>query len=130
MTTRREYAASLGLAKPNTRGRLSREAHAAIAAAEAEGMVFDDQPKAKAEPKAAKPTPLSLPKANPETVKRYVRSYILTTKAGQVIEMGHCAKCKQAIMFCACQQGPYVPDWIKDEVDTWLPSERVLHLEA
>lgn len=41
MTTKRDYAISLGLAKP-TRGRMSREANAAIAKAEAEGMVFTD----------------------------------------------------------------------------------------
>jgi hypothetical protein len=40
--TKREYAASLGLAVAGARGRLSREAHAAIAKAEAEGQVFDD----------------------------------------------------------------------------------------
>lgn len=40
MTTRREYAISLGLAQPG-RGRMSREANAACDKAEAEGMVFD-----------------------------------------------------------------------------------------
>lgn len=39
--TKREYAISKGLAQPG-RGRLSRDAHDAIAKAEAEGMVFDD----------------------------------------------------------------------------------------
>src|SRR5690349_18485890 len=41
MQSKREYAISLGLAQP-TRGRMSRQAHAAIADAEAEGMVFAD----------------------------------------------------------------------------------------
>lgn len=133
MTTRREYAASLGLAKPNTRGRLSREAHAAIDKAEQEGMVFTDAAKPAKVIKTAnlpKPTPLSLPAAKPETIKHFVRSYILTTKSGQIIEMGNCAKCKNAIMFCRCLYGPYVPDWIKDEVESWLPSDRVLSLDA
>lgn len=40
---RRDYAISLGLAKPG-RGRLSREAHEAIAKAEAEGKTFSDSP--------------------------------------------------------------------------------------
>lgn len=40
--TRRAYAASLGLAKEGARGRMSAEAHAAIAKAEAEGKVFSD----------------------------------------------------------------------------------------
>lgn len=39
MKTKREYAISLGLAKEG-RGRLSREAHAAIAKAESEGVKF------------------------------------------------------------------------------------------
>ena len=38
---RKEYAVSLGLATEG-RGRMSREAHAAIDKARAEGMVFDD----------------------------------------------------------------------------------------
>lgn len=43
MPTKREYAISLGLAKDG-RGRLSREAHAAIEKAISEGMTFDDAP--------------------------------------------------------------------------------------
>lgn len=41
--TRRAYAASLGLAKADTVGRMSADAHAAIAKAELEGMVFADK---------------------------------------------------------------------------------------
>lgn len=41
MQTRREYAVSLGLAKPG-RGRMSSEAHSAINKALAEGMRFSD----------------------------------------------------------------------------------------
>ena len=40
--TRREYAASLGKAIAGARGKLSKDAHDAIAAAEADGMVFKD----------------------------------------------------------------------------------------
>ena len=48
---RKEYAVSLGLVKAG-RGRMSREALAAIDAAKAKGMVFDDDPTApKPEPK-------------------------------------------------------------------------------
>jgi hypothetical protein len=42
MQTKREYAASLGLAVAGARGRLSREAHAAIDKAISEGMTFAD----------------------------------------------------------------------------------------
>lgn len=44
MQTRREYAASLGLAEAGKRGRLSKEAHSAINKALAEGMRFSDVP--------------------------------------------------------------------------------------
>lgn len=47
MTTRRAYAASLGLAKADGRGRLSKEALAAIEEMEANGMVFEDSAAAK-----------------------------------------------------------------------------------
>lgn len=56
MTTKREYAASLGLAVAGARGRLSREAHSAIEKAISEGMTFDDPVKPTVNtPKAAKP---------------------------------------------------------------------------
>ena len=70
MTTRREYAISLGLAKP-TRGRMSREAHAAIEKAESEGMNFTDS--APAKPKTVKADTGDSPKvkAPAETVSNY-----------------------------------------------------------
>lgn len=64
MTTKREYAVSLGLATMG-RGRLSREAHAAIAKAEAEGMTFDDAKPVVNTPKAAKPVSVSKPAPAP-----------------------------------------------------------------
>jgi len=48
MTTRREYAVSLGLATFG-RGRMSRDANDACNAAEAKGMIFTDPVKEKAE---------------------------------------------------------------------------------
>ena len=121
MTTRREYAASLGLAKPNTRGRLSKEAHEAIAKAESEGMVFTDSAKAP-KTQTLSPTPLSLPKPKPETIKRHARAYRATTSAGQVIEFGHCSSCKNHVKFCGCSTGPKAPAWLED-IDTWEPVE-------
>lgn len=71
--TKREYAVSLGLATMG-RGRLSREAHAAIAKAEAEGMVFDDAKPITVKHSAPKP-------AKPVTVKQepVAREYRETT---------------------------------------------------
>ena len=48
---RRDYAISLGLAKPG-RGRMSRAAHEAIAKAEAEGKTFSDSPVKSDSPKS------------------------------------------------------------------------------
>lgn len=63
MTTKREYAASLGLAIAGARGRMSREANAAIDKARSEGTVFsDDGPVVKVTPKAPK-APSRAPKA-------------------------------------------------------------------
>lgn len=42
MQTKRDYAASLGLAKAGARGKFSNDAKAAIAKAEASGMKFSD----------------------------------------------------------------------------------------
>lgn len=122
---RREYAISLGLAKPG-RGRLSREAHAAIAKAESAGTVFSDSPKSApaiveqvivegqvTEPVKAKP---------PQQKRRDDKSYTLTTTAGQIIRFEHCYRCKQHVMYCRCQPEPVYPDWLAAEVDTWEPT--------
>src|SRR5665647_1128847 len=53
MTTKREFAISLGLAQPG-RGRLSREANAAIDLAAAGGRVFEGPTASVAKPKVAK----------------------------------------------------------------------------
>jgi len=59
--TKREYAASLGLAIAGARGRMSREANAAIDKARSEGTVFsDDGPVVVKAPKASKPASVSV----------------------------------------------------------------------
>lgn len=123
MLTRREYAASLGLAKPNSRGRLSLEAHAAIEAAEANGMQFkDSKPAAKPKPEPVKvtpaPTPLSLPR--PSAPIRNARAFVATLHDGQVIEFGTCGRCKNHVSWCKCANGPQPPAWVADEVDSWV----------
>lgn len=54
MTTRREFAASLGLAKADGRGRLSAAALAKIAEMEEMGMVFEDTAASKARAEKSK----------------------------------------------------------------------------
>lgn len=63
MQTKREYAASLGLAVAGARGRLSREAHAAITEAESNGLIFSD-----ASPVKVAPTPRAEKSAKSVTV--------------------------------------------------------------
>lgn len=68
MATKREYLVERGLAKPS-RGRFSKEAVAALAAAEAEGVVFDEPVKVEkpvksetetdADPEPSRPRPVS-----------------------------------------------------------------------
>lgn len=58
MQTRKEYAASLGLAKPG-KGRMSKAAHEAIEKAIAEGMEFRDaSPRPAAQKSASEPKPV------------------------------------------------------------------------
>lgn len=64
MPTKREYAVSLGLATMG-RGRLSREAHAAITKAEAGGMTFDDPVKP-----VITSTPSTVKSTKPVSVRR------------------------------------------------------------
>lgn len=88
MQTRREYAASLGLAKAGARGKFSNAAKEAIAKAEADGMTFSDaapnrpapEPAGQNEPKPeAKADPRDTPYLTadeyrfPESVYRAVR---------------------------------------------------------
>lgn len=65
--TKREYAASLGLAIAGARGRMSREAHAAILKAEGEGMVFSDPSPVTVAVKAPKEKKNKAPKEKRET---------------------------------------------------------------
>ena len=50
MTTRREWLAERGLARPNSRGRFSKDATEALNKAVASGVVFDDWPEESHEP--------------------------------------------------------------------------------
>src|SRR6478735_3618881 len=100
MTTKREYAISLGLAQP-TRGRMSREAHAAIAKAEAEGMKFTE-PNVLYPTKAFKPpksVTVSVPRHKPMEMavgesydpdrRRYERTQMFTGTDSRYSLTGH-----------------------------------------
>lgn len=70
MTTPRDYAASLGLAKAGARGRLSTAAKDAIAKAKAGGMVFDD-PTYVVKRAESKPRPVVTDKAPADNVNNF-----------------------------------------------------------
>lgn len=119
--TEREYATSLGLAKLGVRGRLSREAHAAILKAKANGMTFDT--KGQNEPVAASSTdkPLKQRTVAVDPQKQVlahdqdiVWGIDLATSPGQqdqVIAFDTCSACNKSIRYCT-HAVPQLPDWL------------------
>lgn len=105
--TRREYAAGLGLAIAGARGKLSREAHAAIAKAEADGMQFTDTQytiniKRKDEPKAAKAPKIPAQDAVLTVVRTYPTETVWTgkTAGGQTVTANYkqiCGNCRVSL---------------------------------
>lgn len=138
MATKREYLVGLGLAKEG-RGRFGKDALAALAKAEAEGIVFDEptvkpasakpkvkQPTVKAdkapkvslvkqekpkvsEQRAERPTPLLMPKRRPENSG-------FTQVRGILIRQDKCGNCTNAVSRCACTTGPRAYKWLEKEV--------------
>jgi hypothetical protein len=125
MTTRREYAISKGLATPG-RGRMSREAHAAIEKAELDGMVFTDpKPVTKADKiatrEAARPAPrktvVQTPVQENDTLvsKPFTGKFEAKMPGGKrkaVSERTACT-CGASLCYCLCSP-PTVPLLIVD----------------
>ena len=118
--TKREYLVDKGLAKPG-RGRFSREALAALAQAEAEGVTFTEgAPKpVKAEVEAGEESPAPLPRPVLAPQKRMRKekvawATITLESSGRSlpVQLGYCGKCNSRVVFCTCSQGPRVPTWI------------------
>jgi hypothetical protein len=118
--TKREYLVDKGLAKPG-RGRFSREALAALAQAESEGVTFTEgAPKpVKAEVEAGEesPAPLPRPVLAPEKRMRKEKvawATITLESSGRSlpVQLGYCGKCQSRVVFCHCSKGPRVPSWI------------------
>lgn len=113
--TKREYAVSLGLATMG-RGRLSREAHAAIAKAEAEGMTFDDAVKVAPTPKAHTDKPVKVkaePVLNAQTIGDVKTRYPIDTifvgkdsngKTREVNARQACFHCGYSLTSHACNE--------------------------
>jgi hypothetical protein len=114
MTSRREYAISLGLAKP-TRGRLSQAAQDAIAKAESEGMTFTEtqsvKPTVNGNPLPAEPKPEKEPgifetfAPTPDPIRS---GYLLFRKEnGGTIKVNAsevCQNCMSSFAYCFCRK--------------------------
>lgn len=93
MTTKKEYAISLGLAKSG-RGRLSLAAHKAIDEAISNGMVFSD---------TKTPPPVVPKKAQSQPVRKVKGNLIGYTTEGWTVGFRMCRKCAQDINNCTCR---------------------------
>ncbi len=97
---KREYAISLGLAQPG-RGRLSREAHAAIVKAQADGYQFDEKPTT--QPTVINEDGEKVAYSRPVQVKvRNVSKLIGYTEDGFKVGFTHCSTCGYHANFCKC----------------------------
>jgi len=98
MTTKKEYAISLGLAKPG-RGRMSLAAHDAIDKAISEGVVFTDS---LTPPPHSKPKPKPIvPKAKPvRKVKGNLKGF---TPEGWPVGFRMCRTCAKDCNYCRCR---------------------------
>lgn len=126
MQTEREYAISLGLAKP-TRGRMSRVAHAAIADARAQGMTFSDAVAVRKITSSVNANPLpAAPEDRPEAFDPYMPTpdtlrsgYLRFVKPNggslQVNATEACQNCKSSFSFCHCEK-PTFMFWRTGEV--------------
>jgi hypothetical protein len=135
--TQREYLISLGLAKA-TRGKFSREGHAALATAREGGMVFDDDHKAtpvKREPAVAPVDhsrledgrPSVEPGGNwtpdpPQLRIRQIRAMWCEDDRGLQIQFQTCRKCAFHVSFCKCADVgmPYGAVRLLDRTDPML----------
>lgn len=118
--TRKEYAISLGLAKPG-RGRMSKEAHAAIAEAEARGQVFDE---------GSSVTPILEPVYAPSNAIRSITGgFIGYTAEGWRVGFDNCGACHKHINWCECPNGVLAPSIVKS-LDASCSNDVVLRGEA
>jgi hypothetical protein len=106
MQSRKEYAVGLGLAKPG-RGRLSKDAWAAIHKAEQEGMQFSDksQPVVK-EPINVVPKMVTKPSVKVRDIGTQLIGY---TQEGWAVGFTNCRRCHQHANYCNCKQGILTP---------------------
>ncbi len=118
MQSRKEYAVSLGLAKPG-RGRLSKEAWAAIHKAEQDGVQFSD----KSAPVVSQPVNVVPKMSTKPTVKvRDIGKQLIGyTREGWTVGFTNCRRCHQHANYCECRAGILAPSIVvtldRDTVD-------------
>jgi len=105
LQSRKEYAVSLGLAKPG-RGRLSKEAWEAIRKAEAEGVEFSDR----SAPTVSNPVNVPRMTTKPTVKVRDIGTQLTGyTKEGWAVGFTNCRRCHQHANYCNCQAGILAP---------------------
>lgn len=140
MTTRREYAISLGLATPG-RGRMSRDAHVAIEKAEAEGMVFSDpKPVTKAEKikarESTRPAPRKPVVQKPVQENAVVERKPFTGKFEAIMPDGKrkalsertACQCGASLCYCLCatpKVGLLIVDPTADDTEAYVEIAKV-----
>lgn len=127
MQSKREYAASLGLAKLGARGKLSKEAHAAINKAIADGVNFSDPSKAVDGKSNIKPI-VSTSSSNstaPDARQEWagladqpkthayntVWGICIKGRSALPIAFQYCAKCLKQVSYCS-HDVPQLPHWV------------------
>lgn len=95
---------SLGLARPG-RGRMSKEAHAAIREAEAKGVRFAE--KGSAAPST--PEPVSIKVVEPKKVRDIGEKLTGYTKEGWSVGFDTCRRCHLHANYCTCPEGVMAP---------------------
>lgn len=105
MQSRKEYAISLGLAKPG-RGRLSKQAWTAIKKAEEDGMQFAD----KSIPTVQEPVNVPKIVTKPSVKIRDIGTQLVGyTREGWTVGFTNCRRCHQHANYCNCKQGILAP---------------------
>jgi hypothetical protein len=132
MATKREYLAGLNppLAKLG-RGKFSKEAHEALAAAEAAGVTFDEPSYKIAKVKEVATEGAEAPSQLPRPVRAVERAYQISPQkrvrqvkcmygedsSGHVIGFALCQRCTYHVSLCSCKSGPKPPSVVVKTLD-------------
>jgi hypothetical protein len=132
MATQREYLAGLNppLAKLG-RGKFSKEAHAALAEAIANGVTFDEPAYKIAKVKEVATEGAEAPSQLPRPVRAVERAYQISPQkrvrqvkcmygedsSGHVVGFALCQRCTYHVSLCSCKSGPKPPSIVVKTLD-------------